>query len=395
MPRTVVFDDGKGLLAPLTGLRPAFDVRTGALTTLERVRLPAGAEVSLIVPEPLAALTRERHALPVNGPVDGADPVLVLSGRAPLAVQAGAHLTPGSAVIDRDSHELIAALVPGAGVPGLLRGERDGLNVVPLDGLNLLTRPWHVRLLRDRCLAFDMDRLGTSKRNLPANANVLGSHPLTIGAEARVYPGATLDLEHGPIVIADHAVVRPGAVVIGPAYVGPHSTVMDRAVIRGQTAIGPRCKVGGEVGGTIFQGYANKAHDGYLGDSWVGEWVNLGAGTTSSNLLNTYAEVKCRATPDGPEELAGERLIGALIGDHVKTAIGTRIMTGAVIHTGAMIASTAPATGCIPPFAWRADAGASTWRYEKFIETARAMMARRQVEPTPAYLERLRETYQS
>jgi UDP-N-acetylglucosamine diphosphorylase/glucosamine-1-phosphate N-acetyltransferase len=178
-------------------------------------------------------------------------------------------------------------------------------------------------------------------------------------------------------------------VIVGPAYVGPHSTVLERAVIRANTAIGPWCKVAGEVGGTIFQGYSNKAHDGYLGDSWVGEWVNLGAGTTNSNLLNTYAEVKARATPDGPEEPAGERFVGAFIGDHVKTAIGTRIMTGAVIGTGSMISRSAQVGGCLPGFSWSTDAGRDTYRLDRFIEAVRSVMARRNVEPSPAYLDRV------
>ncbi len=396
MPRVIVFEDGHGQLAPLTGLRAAFDVRTGALTTLERVRLAFGSDAVLVVPEPLARLTRERHRLPVNEPPTGSEPVLVLNGRAPLAAELAAHLTPDAALIERTSGHLIAALVPASRVPGVLGagGDRHGIHAVPVDGLNLMARPWHVRLLRDRCLAFDLQCLGAPKQTTtPTGVITFGSHRLTVGPDARVCPGATFDLEGGPIVMAEHAVVRPGAVVIGPAYIGPHSTVMDRAIIRAQTAIGPHCKVGGEVGGTIFQGYSNKAHDGYLGDSWVGEWVNLGAGTNNSNLLNTYGEVKARATPGGPLESTGDRFVGAFIGDHVKTAIGTRIMTGCVIHTGAMIASTAPASGCIPPFAWLTDAPASTWRLDQFLETARAMMARRQVEPSAAYLDRVRSLH--
>ena len=184
---------------------------------------------------------------------------------------------------------------------------------------------------------------------------------------------------------------RAGAVIVGPAYVGPHATVMDRAVIRGQTVIGPYCKVAGEVSGTVFQGYSNKAHDGYLGDSWVGEWVNLGAGTTNSNLLNTYGEVVARATPDGPNERTGEQFFGAVIGDHAKTAICTRIMTGAVIHTGAMIATTAAASGCIGRFAWCTDEGVRAYRMGKFVEVARAMMGRRGVTPSGGYVGRLEE----
>jgi acetyltransferase-like isoleucine patch superfamily enzyme len=181
--------------------------------------------------------------------------------------------------------------------------------------------------------------------------------------------------------------------------VGPHSTVLERATIRQHTAIGPWCKVNGEVGGTIFQGYANKAHDGYLGDSWMGEWVNLGAGTTNSNLLNTYGEIVSRATPDGKNERTGENFLGAVIGDHVKTAICTRIMTGSVLHTGSMFATTAPVSGCVGAFTWATDdpdtgrPSHRPYRLDKFGEVMRAAMARRKVEPSEAYLRRLAELH--
>jgi UDP-N-acetylglucosamine diphosphorylase/glucosamine-1-phosphate N-acetyltransferase len=185
-------------------------------------------------------------------------------------------------------------------------------------------------------------------------------------------------MESGAIVIDEHATIRPGATIVGPAYIGPHVTILERALIKAHTAIGPWCKVSGEIGGTIFQGFANKGHDGHLGDSWIGEWVNLGAGTNNSNLLNTYTEVFAKA-PDGVNERTGLQFLGAIIGDHVKTAISTRIMTGAILQTGGMFAQAAAVAGTTPRFAWSTDAGLRTFRIDKFLETARAMMTRRNV----------------
>ncbi|MEL7484590.1 MAG: glucose-1-phosphate thymidylyltransferase, partial [Planctomycetota bacterium] len=150
-----------------------------------------------------------------------------------------------------------------------------------------------------------------------------------------------------------------------------------------------RCKIAGEVGGTIFQGFSNKAHEGHLGDSWVGEWVNFGAGTNNSNLLNTYGEVLARATVGGPSERTGQTFIGAIIGDHVKFAISTRIMTGSVIHTGAMWASGAPVSEVIGPFTWATDRGETAFRLSRFLETAKTVMDRRGMEPGDEYLARL------
>jgi hypothetical protein len=154
------------------------------------------------------------------------------------------------------------------------------------------------------------------------------------------------------------------------------------------------CKVAGEVGGTIFQGLANKSHDGHLGDSWVGSWANLGAGTTNSNLLNTYDQVIAQHAPNATRTRTGLQFLGAIIGDHVKTAIMTRIMTGSVFGTGSMLAALTPPT-TVGRFERVTDGAGQVnrqpYRFEKFMEVARAAMARRKVTPSAAYTARLRE----
>ncbi|MCH7934089.1 MAG: hypothetical protein IIC36_08890, partial [Gemmatimonadetes bacterium] len=156
------------------------------------------------------------------------------------------------------------------------------------------SKPWHVRALRDEAIVRDLDSLTGQ-----SSGSAEGSFCAAIDPAATVHASAVLETDKGHIVIARGAIVRPFATIIGPVYVGPDSIVAENAVIRANTAIGPVCKVGGEVSGVIFQGYSNKGHAGFLGDSWVGEWVNLGAGTTNSNLLNTYGEVAARTTPTG------------------------------------------------------------------------------------------------
>lgn len=412
MRRIIVFDDGKGELSPLTDLRPAFDIRTGALTTLERVRrVLDGQIIGLWVPESIRMIARQAHAEPVNATTLGTGPVLLYNGRCPIPPAGVMELKDGEALIDRGE---VAAVRLEAGkalevvqgrVPSAVKSTREVMGL-------LMSRPWHVRRYRDSALRIDLELLARPVRKTPDEPSPaqelfeepeggvsvaasapepvrLGGHALTVAHSARVCPGVVLDLENGPIVIDQGATVRPGAIVIGPAYIGPQTTVLERATIRGNTAIGPWCKVNGELGGTIFQGYSNKAHDGYLGDSWVGEWVNLGAGTTNSNLLNTYGEVVAVARPGGSYEKTGEQFLGAILGDHVKTAICTRIMTGSVLNLGGMFATTAPVTGCVPAFAWATDEGVRRYRLEKFLEVVKAMMARRKVEPSAAYLERL------
>jgi UDP-N-acetylglucosamine diphosphorylase / glucose-1-phosphate thymidylyltransferase / UDP-N-acetylgalactosamine diphosphorylase / glucosamine-1-phosphate N-acetyltransferase / galactosamine-1-phosphate N-acetyltransferase len=387
MTRAIVFDDGKGLLAPLTDLRAAFDVRTGALTTLERLaavwNLPAEPR-ELRVPDHHAALTRERHpGASVNQPLASTDAdYLLLSGRWARCT-APRDLALGQALVEPITGDLVAARVRAGDVDAVLAGQvRERRVSVTTSGTSreLLARAWHARSDRDACLAFDLAHL--LSREHAAGAD------LYVDPTATVHPSAIFDTAAGPVFIDEHAVVRPGAILVGPVYVGRKSTVLERATIRPSTALGPSCKVAGEVGGTIFQGFSNKAHDGYLGDSWLGEWVNLGAGTTNSNLLNTYAEVVCRATPASSNERTGETFLGCVLGDHVKTAICTRIMTGSIAHTGVMHAATTAMSGTLGAFAWVTDATPAPgkpFRLDKFLEVAKAVMARRSVQPSAAY----------
>lgn len=386
---------GPAILSPLTDLRAAFDVRTGALTTLERLSTSlhiAGA----IVPEPIAPLTRERHAFPVNTglslPHGSPDDILLLNARCTLPISEATHLAPGTAIVELATGHLIAwrtTIDKARAVASNHTIRPDAVGVV--EKRVLLTRPWHVRTLRDACIAADLSILADSPTAIPAGVTPVGAHPIHIDPSARVYPTVVLDAEHGPIWIGPHAVVRPGSILIGPCAIGEHSTVLDRALIKGQTAIGPHCKVAGEVGGTIIQGFSNKAHDGHLGDSWLGEWVNLGAGTTNSNLLNTYGEVIAKPTPGASNERTGETFLGAIIGDHVKMAISTRIMTGSILHTGSMFAQSAAVSGTVGPFTWATDDGRKPFRHSKFVEVARAAMGRRKIVPSAAYLARLEQ----
>ncbi|MEM7623128.1 MAG: putative sugar nucleotidyl transferase, partial [Planctomycetota bacterium] len=395
-PPVIVFDDGKGLLAPLRDARPVFDVRTGAFTTLERMErtvraVGAGAEFSVFVPEELAGVARSQHAR-VNTLEKGAGPVLVLNGRGPVVPEDASRLGEGSALVDTESGDVIAAHLDAADALVLLGGDRPDMEEIGVSGLHLMTRPWHVRSMRDRCLGVDLALLA---RDVPHEIRDregvlhIGKEPPRVHGTARVSHGAVFNTESGPVVIDERAVIRPRALITGPAYVGPGSTVLEQANVKAGTAIGPHCKVAGEVSGTIFQGYSNKAHDGFLGDSWVGSWVNIGASTVGSNLLNTYGEVKAEAEPGAGREGTGEQFFGCVLGDHVKTAIGTRIMTGAVVQTGAMWASHEPVKGCVDRFAWVTDDTRERFAWEKFEEVMRAAMGRRKMEPGDALVERL------
>jgi UDP-N-acetylglucosamine diphosphorylase/glucosamine-1-phosphate N-acetyltransferase len=192
---------------------------------------------------------------------------------------------------------------------------------------------------------------------------------------AKLMPGCVLDAAKGPIMIGKQATIGANAVVQGPCFIGDYSSITPTALIRPGTSIGPVCKVGGEVANSIIFGGSNKAHEGFLGDSYVGKWVNLGAGTTTSNLKNTYGEIDMQI---GEKRIpTGRRFLGAIIGDHTKTAIGTRLTTGSYIGFNCMIATAGLVPKFVPSFTFLTDNGAERFEVDKAIEVAKQMFARR------------------
>jgi UDP-N-acetylglucosamine diphosphorylase/glucosamine-1-phosphate N-acetyltransferase len=388
----IIFDDGRGDLSPMTDLRAAFEVRSGILTGAERI-VHARREhlAGYWARRELADLLKSRLALPVNVAPDE-DHVLLVNGRW-LSPRGDLQPRKNAAIISEETGEVLLAAFERRETAHFLEAGELPANVAEtrVAGEALLRNPWDVIANRKHLLEQDFRIFRILEALVPDQSlAIVGSHPVEIHRSARIYPGVVIDAEHGPVVVDEGSVVRPNAVLCGPCYVGRHCTIADHALIKPQTAIGPWCKVGGEVGGTIFQGYSNKVHDGHLGDSWVGEWVNFGAGTTNSNLLNTYGEVAMKPRSDGPRQRTGLSFLGAIVGDHVKFSIGTRIMTGSVFGTGAMIATSAPPPTTVPAFAWMTDEGTRKYRTEKFMDVARSVMNRRNVEAGPAYEAALR-----
>jgi len=386
----IVFDDGLGDLGPLTDLRPSFAVRTGADTTLERiVRIFDIPFAGVRVPESLLGIAPEACRAPLVSEVEG-DSALLINGRCPLPDPSWINLDTGQAIVESGSGAVIAARLCRKGVAEFLASMElpDGANAREAAPQLLISQPWDVVRHRDSAIAADLVGL-RDRRPGGAGFEIIGEHPVGIDPTATIARSAVLDSTRGPIRLGAGAVIRHGAIVLGPVAICEGSTVLEHALIKPFTSIGPHCKIAGELDGVIVQSHTNKAHDGHIGDSWLGSWINLGAGTTNSNLLNTYGEVTAQARPEARRVRTGMTFLGSIMGDHVKTSIGTQLMTGAVVGTGSMLASTASAPTCVGRFEWITDAGRSTFRLEKFLETARVMMDRRGVDLTDAMLARL------
>jgi UDP-N-acetylglucosamine diphosphorylase/glucosamine-1-phosphate N-acetyltransferase len=200
----------------------------------------------------------------------------------------------------------------------------------------------------------------------------------------KVHPMVTIDAEHGPVYIDQGAEILPFTRIEGPCYIGKGSILLG-ANCREGNSIGPCCRIGGEVEESIIHGYSNKYHDGFLGHSYVGEWVNLGALTTNSDLKNDYSNVSVMM--DGQRSIdTGSTKVGSLIGDHVKTSIGTLLNTGSYLGAMALVMATGkPLPKHIPSFGWFIE-GIVTKGFGKgrLYETAKTAMGRRKCEWTPA-----------
>lgn len=190
----------------------------------------------------------------------------------------------------------------------------------------------------------------------------------------QIHPSAVL-INKEKMIIEEGVEVQAGAVLDasrGPIYLAKNTVVKAQAFLSGPLSIGPECRIGGEVSHSIFHGYSNKAHYGFIGHSYVGEWVNLGAGTTNSNLKNTYGTVKINL--NGKTVDSGQQFLGCFIGDYAKLGIGTLIPTGGVIGVGAQLFGGGLIPKKVPDFAW-GDQGKIA--LEKFLAIARAMADRR------------------
>jgi UDP-N-acetylglucosamine diphosphorylase/glucosamine-1-phosphate N-acetyltransferase len=218
-------------------------------------------------------------------------------------------------------------------------------------------------------------RAKTLDATAPTDATVVGNEKVFIEEGAQIGPHVVLDASAGPILIRKGAVVAPFTHLIGPAAVGRDSQILgDRVAL---SSIGDHCKVRGELSNSIILGHSNKGHAGFVGHSYLGRWVNLGALTTTSNLKNTYGPVQIW-TPTGVRT-TGQQFLGTLFGDHAKTGIGTMLSTGTVMGAGANIFGANTPPKVIPPFAWGTAEPFETYDVAKFLVVAARAMARRQV----------------
>lgn len=252
--------------------------------------------------------------------------------------------------------------------------------------LNRIQRPYDVFTLNGEELKADYELITKGRTSEVANSTntIINKDQVFIEPGAQVQ-AAILNASNGPIYIGRDAEIMEGSVVRGPFAMNEHSKLKLSTKVYGPCSLGPHVKVGGEISDCVFLGYANKAHDGYLGNSVIGEWCNLGADTNSSNLKNNYSEVKIWDYQQGKFAPTGLQFCGLIMGDHSKSGINTMFNTGTVVGIHANIYGGGFPRTLIPSFAWGGSVGMQTYRFDKAMEVAEIVMARRNIQLTEAH----------
>ena len=368
-------------LLPFTFTRPTGDLRCGILTIRQKweavLQIPAGSSGSLTRfylsgRFPLVAGT---ECLVINGALFPDDSLIRLIQQ----------LKSGQQIVWQD--RLLAAAIHRDQLVGLEWVKPfEGLETIDYNGMPLMIqKPWDIFTLNDKALRFDFQLLTKGKRS----EVISGTNQTFMPDQIFIEPGAkvecsVLNASTGPIYIAKDAEVMEGCMIRGPFSLGEQGVLKMGAKIYGATTIGPGAKVGGEVSNSVIYGNSNKAHDGFLGNSVIGEWCNLGADSNNSNLKNNYSEVKVWNYPANDYVGTGLQFCGLFMGDHSKCSINTMFNTGTMVGVFANIFGAGFPPKFVPSFSWGSEKDGEIFIIDKALQLAEKVMSRRNVQLTDA-----------
>lgn len=353
-------------LLPFTFTRPVAKIRVGILTIAEKWERLLHTQASHLTNDYLS------RKFPVSSTSDN----LIINGA----------VCPDTALL-----AAIAGMKPGEGLKKndmalAFRTAQATLEAVSLinfkpyaPDITLIDQPWKIFQHNAAELRHDFSLITSGRKSEPVtDPHTRIYNEANIFLESGVHlRAAVLNAEEGPIYLGKNSVVQEGALIKGPFSLGESSHVNMGAKMRGDTTIGPYSKVGGEISNSVIFGYSNKAHDGFLGNSVIGEWCNLGADTNTSNLKNNYENVKLWSYAKGGFANTGLQFCGLMMGDHSKCGINTMFNTGTVVGVSANIFGDGFPRNFIPSFAWGGASGFTTFQLAKAFETAEKVMARR------------------
>ena len=440
----VLFEDAAAArLGPIALVRPVFDLVLGAMTLRRRTELIAGQCISAALVRPhlssllgATGLRDARKGLAVGE--DAAAHSREANDSRGLAAAPMPLLINAALVMDEDIWEHVRALQPGEGrawqdgrivalVPtsdasaasdallaaeGALDPVASGFSIEPLPEARLLRHPWELIAWQMEALQADLSRLARESRGGAApgihallseeDSSEPGLHirgrAVLVEEGASIESPVALDSRSGPILIRRNARIAPFSFLEGPLLVEHGAVVLGGRVA--SAYLGPHCRVRGEVASSVILGWSNKVHDGFLGHAYLGHWVNLGAMTTNSNLKNNYGIVRMyegnAAGGIGDMLPTGLTKVGCILADHVKTAIGTLLVSGTVIGLGTnLFGLSGMAPKWVPSFVWGGRPGAQPYELERFLKTAATVYSRRDRELSRAERSVLREAFRA
>jgi UDP-N-acetylglucosamine diphosphorylase/glucosamine-1-phosphate N-acetyltransferase len=402
-------DDALETFSPLTHTRPVFDLRCGARSFRARIMdLFRAPDALLFVRDYLTDYVESKEKRHVNRPEEIAGAVLFINGllipdrdlalRLSRVVEGNIGVKDGRLVFiclgqakARELAERLSRPLTGLDVSQM---ERSASKRIDVQEAQLLGYPWELVKFNIDVLSRDFPSLKKSRAgDVHPRATILGKKgDLSLGSGSSIEAGAVVDARTGPVYIGSNSTIFPGSWVQGPAYIGSGTSILPFASIHGGSSIGDGCRIGAEVEATVIHGYVNNAHAGFIGHSYLGEWVNVGALTASSDLKNTYGTIKVSVR--GQRVDTGETMIGAFIADYVRTSVGVTIYPGKKLGVGAQVHGTVSED--VPSFSIYAKTlGAKMTEifYESVAETQRRMYGKRKVEQTAADITLLKKVY--
>ncbi|WP_405207458.1 GlmU family protein [Aquimarina sp. LLG6339-5] len=367
----ILFDGAsRNSLLPFTYTRPVADIRIGILTIREKWEKHLGYATSTITEDYLS----EKHPM-----VELEENVMINASFLPTEnlVRMVSNLEPDQAIFYDD--EPIAFYAK--------EDQEVDFDVYEVIQYNYdvftVKYTWDIFSKNEQAIKEDFDLLTKDRESqpIPESNNVIAPENVFLEEGAKL-EFATLNASAGPIYIGKDAEIMEGSLIRGPFVLCDHATVKMGAKIYGGTTIGPHSKIGGEVSNSVVFGYSNKGHDGFIGNTVLGEWCNLGADTNTSNLKNNYAPVRLWSYETEGFAKTGLQFCGLMMGDHSKCGINTMFNTGTVVGVNANVFGSGFPRNFVPSYSWGGSSGFTTYLTKKAFEVAKVVMSRRKIELT-------------
>lgn len=374
-------------LLPLTYTRTIADCRVGIMTIREKWEYYLSAKTLSLTEPYLEAKFPFCHeaggCIYINGSILP-DPALVTQIKSLKEEQTltdGTHIIAYHSAKPQLNYENIEAIAHSA------------QSVTYTNQYKRLTFPYDIFKMNGAEIQADFDILTKGRTSQPLNKTntLLGDSSQIFIEEGASIECSTLNVKGGPIYIGRDAEIMEGCHIRGPFSLGEHAGLKMAAKVYGATTIGPYCRVGGEVSNVVFFGYSNKGHDGFIGNSVVGEWCNLGADTNTSNLKNNYGNVDVWNYREEKYIPSGLQFHGLIMADHSKSSINSMFNTGTVVGVAANIFGDGFPDKFIPSFTW---GGREAFRFDKALEVATRMMERRDIKLTQADIDILKVVFE-